>query len=94
MVSSWAGTGGWRVFFDGGDPAPATTRTTCNQQQASTIGNLAPTTDLVATNSGALLLSEPLQLAPVDNPEPGTWFLMAGGLGVIGYLRRRKSDVQ
>ena len=96
MVSSWAGTSGWRSFFDGGEAAQpaASTSSSCSAQQSSTISNLAPTTNLVATTNGPVLAGTESSnvIETTDNPEPGTWLMMAGGLGLLGYLRRNKAS--
>ena len=90
MVSSWAGTGGWRSFFDGG-AAPAAPTSSCNAQQSSTISSLSATTNLVATNAPIGLSADPVLIGGVDNPEPGTWLMMVGGLSGFAYFRRRKA---
>jgi hypothetical protein len=94
MVSSWAGTEGWRSFFDGAPAVTSAPSTSCNQQQASTITQLQQSSsNLVATNGPLVTASDPITIGDnVDNPEPGTWALMGGGLALVAYLRRRRGN--
>jgi hypothetical protein len=99
MVASWAGTSSWSGWNSWGDTAPATSTpsTSCNQQQSSTITNLGQTTNLVDTNAPIGSGSENVVIGEesgVDNPEPGTWALMAGGLAALVYYRKRRAAVK
>jgi hypothetical protein len=95
MVASWAGTSGWASssFFGDTPAAPAPTQTTsCNQQQTSTINNLANNNNLVATNAPIGSPVDNVEIGDVtENPEPGTWLMMVGGVAVLGYVRKRRN---
>lgn len=92
MVSTWAGVPSWRDHWNDAGTSTASSSvatSTCNQTQSSTIGNLATSNNLVATN--APIGGDPVVIEDFNVPEPQTWMLMAGGLAMIGYTRRKRN---
>lgn len=101
MVSSWASSanagGGFNASSWGGlaafsSPAPVAGTSSCNQQQASTVGNLA-----TAPQNGQLAgLGTPLDQIVIgdvtETPEPSTVLMLGAGLGFVAYVRRRRSS--
>jgi len=94
MVASWAGTSGWAsASFFGDTPAaaPVQQQSSCNQQQTSTINDLANNNNLQETNAPIGSPVENVEIGDVmESPEPGTWVMMIGGLAIIGYARKRR----
>jgi hypothetical protein len=55
------------------------------------VGNALGTTPATANWAlGGLVAGDSLALTVTPVPEPGTWGLMAAGLGVVGWLSRRR----
>lgn len=101
MVNSWASSsntsGGWSADSWGGlaafssTPVAPSSGSGCNQQQASTVGNLA-----TAPQNGQLAgLGTPLDQIVIgdvtETPEPSTVLMLGAGLGLVAYVRRRRN---
>lgn len=83
MVASWAS------LFDGGGSTA-----TCNQQQASTVGNLATapaTGNLPGLGQPISSNGDPITIGDVtDVPEPSSILMVGGGLALAAWFRRRR----
>jgi hypothetical protein len=53
------------------------------------VGSICSTAAALPVNNGAASLVAPYGIA-INSPEPGTWFLIGGGLLVVPFLRRRQ----
>lgn len=70
---------------------PTGISTTAYDQSASfLLYTITGTASAAGTISGTVLDDTNFTVATAPVPEPGTWALMAGGLGLIGLLRGRK----
>jgi hypothetical protein len=54
--------------------------------------NARPTTGIFGGTYGIKIETDPPAAATTSVPEPGIWLMMLGGIGLLGWMRLRKSE--